>query len=195
MAKEIPQPLAEGVYGSKREPALQLTRYLGARETKNPGEYQHTFVVNALNGTAGSAFLRFGLPKYATLPGAVALAFNKLDMASEAEQAKAKELLMGEAARKVVAANTPDEQQESAIEKMYANILTQIRISVGIIYRLQDWDQAERDANGSLEDLEACQFAGHVNHRTYEGKLSAEVDSVSPCRMYDKVRAVAASEE
>ncbi len=182
MPKKDVTPLKEGIYGDKKGPGLQITRYMGPKDTKTEGTIAHAFLVHAIDGTPGGAFLRFNLRGSWLTKGALSLAFNDPAIATDLERKTAEKALYDEAVARVVAANVPAEEAEKQAETEYKNALTAAKISVGTIYRLQDWDNAPRNAGEELDKLEGTQFSGHVNQRTYQGKIGAEVDAVTPCR-------------
>jgi hypothetical protein len=183
MPKKDVTPLKEGIYGDKKSPGLQITRYIGSNETKTAGTTQHAFLVHAISGEPGGAFLRFNLREAWLNKGALSLEFNDPTIADELERKRAEKTLYDEAVTRVVAANVPAEEAEKQAETEYKNALTAARISIGTVYRLQDWDDGTpHDVGDFLGNLEGCQFSGHVSQRTYQGKVGAEVDSVTPCR-------------
>lgn len=83
--------------------------------------------------------------------------------------------LTQKAKEKVVAANTPDDQVESATELQYQNILTQIRIQVHELFKLQDWKGIPRDAKFDPQSLVNTEFGGSVKEGQREGQFEVTV--------------------
>lgn len=127
-------------YGNGKQPGLYIKKYTGQGE-ETSGATRHGWLVLALNGTEGSAFLNISLRPWYTTPEGMKLAgFGIPDSAINATALNLiQEGLAEQAAAKVEAANTPDDQKESAITDAIAGELTRVRINVGQILRLQDW--------------------------------------------------------
>jgi hypothetical protein len=125
---------------------LELVSYI--QKTSGPSKadaelYRHAFLV-ASEGTDGTAFYDLRLKHFWLHPAVVALAFNAVEKAiadgvEPAEIESTMALLKETVAKKVTAANTPEEAVEEALAKGYENLLIQIRIAVGTIFRLQEW--------------------------------------------------------
>ncbi len=56
----------------------------------------------------------------------------------------------------------------------------QARISIGTIYRLQDWDGTARKANSRFAEFEGLEFSGEVAESNLEvnGVKSSEIKSI-----------------
>lgn len=183
MPEKTYESLPENTYGSKTQPGLTILRYLGPKDTKTEGTTRHTFLVGSLNGTKGTAFLQINLRESWLTPGAVALAMNDHSNVSKADLDSAEKQLYSEAAAAVIKANTPADKQETATTEQYNKNLTTARIAIGTLFRLQDWDGANKnDPNEPMDALVECFFSGHVRHREFGGSTQVEVDRVLPCR-------------
>jgi hypothetical protein len=79
---------------------------------------------------------------------------------------------------KVIAANTPAENLEAAIETQYGKELTQISIKVGQFVTLQDWKGVPRSLQFDPTQLVGTEFSGKVETREFNGKSGAEVTSI-----------------
>lgn len=176
-------PLPSGKYIGNPKPkdkdsvqgaALSIIKLLAPKELKD-GATRHTFLVGS-NYVNGTAFLKIDLQDFYLTPEACALAFGKKDKNNtdpfqlpadtagldptvlEATQNRITEV----ATEKVIAANTPAEAQHDATETAIHNIMLQIQINVGTIFRLQDWAGLDRNPQGDLSQLEQTQFEGAV---------------------------------
>jgi hypothetical protein len=145
----------------------------------------------------GTAFLKVVLHELWLNPEATALAFTEASRNKEGViQADyvAKAIESGEtdqesiekarahfrqvATDKVIAANTPAEQMEEAVEDQYQNELTQISIKVGQFVDLLDWVGVPRDLHFDPIKLVGAEFSGKIEHREWQGKTRAEVKTV-----------------
>lgn len=79
---------------------------------------------------------------------------------------------------KVIAANTPAEQMEEAVNAQYAKELTQISIKVGQFLTLQDWKGVERSLQFDPTTLINATFSGKVESREFNGKAQSEVVAI-----------------
>lgn len=153
--------LPVGPYGDKNKPGLSVLSYIGAKETKNKGEYRHSFLVGGID-VDGTCFWAINLRDRWRDDGPLALAFNMPEMVKPEVLKEAEQDLKTEAAQKAIANHTPDDKLETATEEIYKKILLQIRINVGSIFRLQDWRGVERDATVDLNTLVGTRFSGTV---------------------------------
>ena len=145
----------------------------------------------------GTAFLSLTLHELWLCPEATALAFTEASRNKEGQiQADyvAKAIQEGEATEesmekarahfrqvatdKVIAANTPDEQMEEAVETQYKKELTQISIKVGQFVTLMDWAGKKRDLQMDPKDLLNTKFSGKVESREFNGKTGVEVTAI-----------------
>ncbi len=79
---------------------------------------------------------------------------------------------------KVIAANTPGDQMEAAVEAQYRKELMQISIKMGEFFTLQDWAGIPRDPNHDPVTLVGAEFAGKVESSNLAGKGGSEVTRV-----------------
>lgn len=145
----------------------------------------------------GTAFLSITLHELWLTPEATALAFTEASRNKEGEvQADyvAKALAGGDvtqesldkarahfkqvATDKVIAANTPAEGMQEAVDKQYAKELTQISIKVGQFVTLEDWAGVPRSLQFDPKQLINTEFSGKVETREFNGKSGSEVVSV-----------------
>lgn len=153
--------LPTGQYGSKDHAGLVILSYIGEKETKNKGEFRHSFLVGGIDQD-GTCFWAINLRDRWRDDGPLALAFNMPEIVSEEVLKEAEQDLKTEAAQKAIANHTPEDQLAEATEKIYKGIIMQIRINVGSIFRLQDWAGRDRDATIDLGTLVGIRFSGTV---------------------------------
>jgi hypothetical protein len=79
---------------------------------------------------------------------------------------------------KVIAANTPEDQIQAAVETQYRKELMQISIKMGEYFTLQDWAGIPRDPNHDPITLVGAEFAGKVEASNMPGKTGSEVTRV-----------------
>jgi hypothetical protein len=145
----------------------------------------------------GSAFLSLTVHSDWTHPAALAMAFTEASrnkagniqhdylaaaVASgevEAQVAKDGEVYYRKLALdKVLAANTPGNQIDAAIEAQYRKELLQISIKIGHIFNLEDWAGIPRDPSYDLSQLVGVEFAGKIESREFNGKVNSEVTGI-----------------
>lgn len=200
--------LTPGRYGTTKAAGLKVLEYIVNPKAsrfadKDPELFMHSFLVAATvapkadgNGAAtaipgdvpdGTAFLKLNSKEQWKDLRVVALAFGdpavaaliSTNGATQAEIDTVKAYYQKLAADKVAAANTPAEEAEAATTKAYENLLTQVRIAVGEVFRLQDWKGVPRNANFDPQDLVGIEFSGSIEAHEYQGKTSSEVASIS----------------
>src|SRR5882724_7282969 len=98
---------------------------------------------------------------------------------------KAKSYYQQVATKKVIDANTPDEQIGEAVLTQYSKELTQISIKIGTLMRLIDWKYQETQskhrnefASFDIKDLVNTEFSGKVQKSNQAGSDTSEIDSV-----------------
>lgn len=166
---------------------LQLVSYIA--KTSGPSKsdaelYRHAFLV-ASDGTDGTAFFDIRVKSLWFHPPVVALAFNAVEAAIADGTATQEEIdscakLFRDITRaRVEASNTPTEKLEDVAEytdedgvvhaatkgaytTAYENLLTQIRIALGTIFRLQAWAGQKRSLDVDIPSLVGTKFAGEV---------------------------------
>jgi|HubBroStandDraft_3_1064219.scaffolds.fasta_scaffold55963_4 hypothetical protein len=145
----------------------------------------------------GTAFLSLTLHELWLCPEATALAFSEDSRNKEGViQADwvAKSIQEGEATQysidiaivhfrqvatdKCIAANTPADQLEEAVEAQYKKELQQISIKVGHFLTLQDWSGKERSLQADPTQLVGTKFSGKIEVREFNGKSGAEVTAI-----------------
>ncbi len=145
----------------------------------------------------GTAFLSITLHEDWKHPAALAIAFTEATRNKEgvighdyvAEAVAAGEFeqqiaLDGQAyyrkiaTEKVIAANTPADQIQAAVEAQYRKELIQISIKMGEYFTLQDWATIPRDPNHDPITLVGTEFAGKVEASNMPGKSQTEVTRV-----------------
>lgn len=175
-------PLPEGLYTSnpkaknKAGSSLHIIKKLEAKTLRDGSTTRHSFLIGS-DDTHGTAFLKVDVQDYFLTPEACALAFSKKDKDNsdpfQLDPIDAAELdanllvatqnrITDDANAKVIAANTPEEVRNDAVEKAIRNTLLQIQINVGTIFRLQDWAGVPRDPQGDLGALDKTEFEGAV---------------------------------
>lgn len=179
-------PLPAGKYISKPKKgetvegsSLTVLKLLEPRPL-NSGATRYSFLIGS-DEVHGTAFLKVDLQDYYLTPEACALAFGKKDPEGPLFQpenvgdldatilAATQAKIESDASEKVAAANTPDEAVHEAVEKAIRNILLQISINVGTIFRLQDWAGIDRNPQGDLGELEGTVFEGMVKASNLPG--------------------------
>jgi hypothetical protein len=145
----------------------------------------------------GTAFLSLTLHEDWKHPAALAIAFTEAtrnkegiighDYVSEAVAANEFEqqiAIDGQAyyrklaTDKVIAANTPEDQIQAAVEAQYRKELMQISIKMGEYFTLQDWAGIPRDPNHDPINLVGAEFAGKVESSSFGDKTGSEVTRV-----------------
>lgn len=157
--------LPVGSYGKSNQAALKVVHYNGSKATKDPDLLRHSFLVAGMDGVAGTSFLAIQVKDTWLTPEAAALAFNQDPESVGANPtgvAAFHQLLLEQAAARAVANNTPEEQLTTATQTAYDNLLTQIRINVGTIFRLQDWAGVPRNPQVDWQSLVGTEFAGSI---------------------------------
>lgn len=150
-------------YGTPQEAGLKIVSYIGSTPTKDPGLYRNSFLVAATNGVDGTAFLAFNTRNEWSQSGFLSLAFDMPEAATQEEVEKARGDLYLAAAEKARANNTPDDKLKEECEKIYKNLLTQIRMSIGAnLFQLQDWKGVDRDPEADMSTLIGTRFSGVV---------------------------------
>jgi hypothetical protein len=79
---------------------------------------------------------------------------------------------------KVIAANTPGDQMEAAVEAQYRKELMQISIKMGELFTLQDWAGIARDPSHDPVALVGAEFSGKVESSSYGDRTGSEVTRV-----------------
>jgi hypothetical protein len=79
---------------------------------------------------------------------------------------------------KCIAANTPVDELEAAVQKQYQKELTQISIKVGQFVTLQDWAGVARSLQYDPLHLVGTEFSGKVEVREFNGKSQTEVTAI-----------------
>jgi len=106
---------------------------------------------------------------------------------TEESIANARAFYMNVAGKKVLSANTPEDQKDAAILEQYGKELTQISIKVGTFMRLIDWKMGKLQSpernnfiTFDVKTLVGVEFAGKVKEGNpgKDGSPTAEVDSV-----------------
>jgi len=145
----------------------------------------------------GTAFLSLTLHELWLTPEATALAFTEASRnkegviqadyvakaisegeVSEESIDKARAHFQQVATDKVIAANTPAEGLQAAMEAQFKKELTQISIKVGWFLTLQDWAGVTRSLQFDPLKLVNVQFSGKVESRELNGKTGSEVTAV-----------------
>lgn len=145
----------------------------------------------------GTAFLSVTIHEDWKHPAALALAFTEASRTKDgkinhdyvaeaiaAGEVDAKVAADGQAfyrklaTDKVLAANTPSDQIEAAVEAQYRKELVQISIKMGEYFTLQDWATIPRDPNHDPITLVGTEFAGKVEATSLQGKTGSEVTRV-----------------
>jgi hypothetical protein len=168
--------LPEGTYGSGTEAGLQVVHYIGARPTKDKALNRHSFLVASTNGIEGTAFLAIQLKDEWLDDGTISLAFNNPDSATEEERKAAEKRLYLAAVERAKANGADEENIEEAAQDTYKKLLTQIKVSIGQMFRLQDWKGVERDPFAPIAELVGIEFAGTIKPGLTES--TSEVDSI-----------------
>lgn len=138
----------------------------------------------------GTAFFSLNLKQEWLNPVAIAFGFSgkEVDLVAAGvsrgdfsqEQADAyKADIQKQAVDKVVAANTPAEAMDEAVVKAYESILTQIRINVGTLFRLQDWKGVPRNPDMDLHELVGTEFSGTIRPSNLSGSVNTEVGFIT----------------
>jgi hypothetical protein len=144
--------LPVGTYGTGKIPGLKIVKALGAKATKNDGLYRHSFLVASTDDAIeGTSFLALNLREEWTLPAAVAIAFGVEEKAVASGELTEEDIM--DFKDKLLASVEGDSEK-------YDKLVTQIRINVGTIFRLQDWGGQERNAGADLLSLEGVKFSG-----------------------------------
>jgi len=98
---------------------------------------------------------------------------------------KAKSYYQQVATKKVMDANTPEDQIGQAVLTQYSKELTQISIKIGTLMRLIDWKYQETQskhrnefASFDIKDLVNTEFSGKVQKSNQASSDTSEVDSV-----------------
>ena len=157
--------LPVGKYGNSTTPELHIVHYNGVKPTKTDDLNRHSFLVAGMNGVAGTAFLAIQVKDAWLNPEAVSLAFGITAAelgTTEMKVATFRASFLEQAAARAVANNTPPEALQQATQTAYDNLLTQIRINVGTILRLQDWAGQPRNPQTDWQSLVGTEFAGSV---------------------------------
>jgi hypothetical protein len=197
--------LAVGNYGSNKLAGLEIVSFVGAKATKDPELMRLTYLVASTDGQPGTAFLTFNI-NYGWLKDEIlALAFNlegvpdketleaalgiKLETEADEKQARegilaeAEQALRAKASARAMANNAPE-----TAEKLYENALTAIRISVGTVFRLQDWQGYDRDAlmiQHAPEKLMGCTFGGKVKESNFKSQPTEKNPDPGPTMEVD----------
>jgi len=158
-----------GNHGNKTTAALKIVKYLGERPTQaDPELVQYGFLVGLESGADGTAFFNLKLKEAWLTPEAVALAFNLVSPSVEAglttgaKIAEAQKQFLEVAENRAIKNNTPETELEKATETGYDNQMTQIRINVGTLFRLQEWAGVGRSTTFNPAAFEGVKFAASV---------------------------------
>jgi hypothetical protein len=145
----------------------------------------------------GSAFFAVTIHEDWKHPAALALAFTEASRTKEGKinhDYLAEAIASGEvdpkiaeegaayyrkmALDKVLAANTPADQIDAAVEAQYRKELMAISIKIGEIFNLQDWAGEQRDPGGDIIRLVGTEFSGKVETSNLAGATTTEVTKV-----------------
>jgi hypothetical protein len=97
---------------------------------------------------------------------------------TEESIAKARAHFLQVATEKCVAANTPADKLEEAVQVQYGKELTQISIKTGQFLVLQDWAGKPRNLQFDPTQLVGAEFSGKVETKDFNGKSGSEVTAV-----------------
>ena len=199
-------PLDPGQYGDKSKPGLEIVMYIDSPKASKKlenGSFRHSLLVAAIapsresqkvNGNAthplgdipaGTAFMKIDLRDEWLHDEPVALAMGEQWVEKAIASGIPKDnfdravaYFRQQATDACLAKNTPEDQLEEAVSKQYENILTQIRINVGQVFRLQDWAGKPWDPQMDLHLLAGTRFAGRIAKSSLAGSDGSEVASV-----------------
>jgi len=189
--------LPAGKYGTSKEAGLKVVKYLSSKPSKNDPELvDHGYLV-ASDNEDGTAFYHLRVKAWWLHDSVAALAFtsDKQDMvasaiaegkATQTEVDSAIKILEAIAHGKVIAANTPEDKVDEAVATTYKNLLTQIRIAIGEVFRLQDWKGVPRSLEFDPASFDGVSFSGVVEPGYSAG--TSEVRSI-----YGRSRAATAA--
>ena len=179
--------LPAGKYGTAKQPGLRIVKYLGSKPSRNDAELvDHGYLV-AAEEVEGTAFMHIRVKAWWLHDAVAALAFtsDKQNMVLEAvkagrctqEEVDTAHKVIGSIARgKVVAANTPPDQVDEANATAEKNLLAQIRIAIGEVFRLQDWKGVPRSLEFDPASFDGVAFSGVVEPGYTAG--TSEVKSI-----------------
>lgn len=171
--------LPAGTYGTGSEPGLKIVAALDSKETKEPGLWRYGWLVAATGAAEGTCFFHINLRNEWLEDGALALAFSTPELATgDGEMNEARDTLMVLAASKAAANGSPADKLEADTAAIYEKVLTQIRINVGTVFRLQDWAEKERDPHVDPQKLVGTEFSGTVEASSIAGSVTTEVKTV-----------------
>jgi hypothetical protein len=189
--------LCSALHASKEQLAAEAAKNgkNGGKEEATPGFGADPFGIGP--DYEGTAFLSLTLHELWLTPEATALAFTEASRNKEGVvQADyvAKAIADGEASQdsineaiahfkkvatdKVLAANTPAEQIQEAVDKQYQKELIQISIKVGQFVTLQDWKGVPRSLQFDPKGLVNTEFSAKVESREFNGKTGSEITSI-----------------
>jgi hypothetical protein len=190
--------LCSALHASREQLAAEAAKNgkNGGKEETAPGFESDPFA-SQIPDYEGTAFLHITLHELWLTPEATALAFTEASRNKEGViQADyvAKAIADGEATEesidqarahflqvatdKVIAANTPSDQIQEAVDKQYQKELTQISIKVGQFVTLEDWKGVPRSLQFDPKDLVSTEFSGKVESREFNGKTGSEVTAI-----------------
>lgn len=172
--------LVPGKYGNGNEPGLEIVNYNGARETKDPELTQHSFLVVSNDGTAGTAFLTIPIKEKWLNTDYLGLVF-KAPYGTEEGRKQVEAAAYKDAVDKAMERGTPPDQLELATKTLYDNSLLQAKVSIGTLFRLQDWAGVERSTDFQPEKLVGIEFGGEVElaeRPSKDGTINSNVKSV-----------------
>jgi hypothetical protein len=97
---------------------------------------------------------------------------------TEASIAKARAHFLKLASDKCVAANTPADQLDAAVQTQYGKELTQVSIKIGQFLTLQDWKGVPRNLQFDPRQLVGVEFSGKCESTEFNGKTNSEITSI-----------------
>jgi hypothetical protein len=179
--------LPAGKYGTSKEPGLRIVKYLGSKSSRNDAELvDHGYLV-AAEAEEGTAFMHLRVKSWWLHDAVYAIAFTSEKHNAVAEVLAAGRVTQDEidnarkvvetiAGGKVIAANTPPDMVDEATATAVKNLLTQIRIAIGEVFRLQEWKGIPRSLEFDPASFDGISFSGVVEPGFTAG--TSEVKSI-----------------
>lgn len=180
-------PLPAGKYGTAKEADLRIVKYLGSKPSRNDAELvDHSYLV-ASESTEGTAFWHLRVKAWWLHDAVAAVAFTtekqnlvtpalQSGKVTQAEIDNVHKVISTIAGGKVIAANTPADMVDEATVTAEKNLLAQIRIAIGEVFRLQDWKGIPRSLEFDPASFDGVAFAGVVEPGFTAG--TSEVKSI-----------------